>query len=330
MGFGITLHSMVLDDWQQRITAAHGRIRGLVLETPVEATREVVPELAQPVFFKLEHLQKTGSFKLRGATNRIMGLTPSQASAGVLASSMGNHGLGVAVAARAANVRAEIVLCTQVPPGKQELIRSHGAEVRIVGDDAVSAELAARRMAESTGRVYISPYNDPDVIAGQGTIAVELLRQVGKLDAVFVAVGGGGLVGGIGAYLKSVSPRTEVVACWPRNAPALYESLRHGAVIDVPEEPTLSESTAGGIEPNSVTLALGKQVIDRSVLVTEAEILAAMRRLRDTRGWIVEGAAGVALAALLRHPDEYSGKAVAIVLCGGNLSPRVRGALASA
>jgi len=136
--------------------------------------------------------------------------------------------------------------------------------------------------------------------------------------------------GGIGAYLKSVSPRTQIVGCWPKNAPALYECLRHGAVVDVPEEPTLSESTAGGIEPNSVTLALGKQVIDRSVLVTEAEILAAMRRLRDTRGWNVEGAAGVALAALLRHAAEYSGKAVAIILCGGNLSPRVRGQLASA
>ena len=320
----LTLALMDVIDWQRRVTEAYARIRELVIETPVEATRDVVPEVAQPVFFKLEQFQKTGSFKLRGAANRIAGLTPAQAKVGVLASSMGNHGLGVAVAARAADIRAEVYLCTQVPVEKQELIRSHGAEVRIVGADPLGAELAARRVSGITGRIYISPYNDPDVIAGQGTISVELVRQVGKLDAVFVAVGGGGLIVCIGGYLKAGSPQTQILRCWRSHAPALYECLKRGAVIDVPEEPTLSESTAGGIEPGAITLPLGQQVIDRSVLVTEEEILAAMRRLRDTRGWIVEGAAGVALAAFLRHAAEYAGKTVAIILCGGNLSPEAR------
>jgi threonine dehydratase len=312
------------DDWYRRVTQAHARIRDVIVETPVESTADVVPELAAPVIFKLEHLQRTGSFKLRGAANRIAVLTPAQVKAGVLASSMGNHGLGVAVAARAAGVSADVYLCQQVPEEKRERIRSQGAEVRVVGEDPLAAELAARRMSMVTGRPYISPYNDADVIAGQGTIAVELLRQVGKLDAVFVAVGGGGLISGVGAYLKSVSPQTQIVGCWPKNAPALYECLQRGTVVDVPEEPTLSESTAGGIEPGSVTLPLCQRVIDRSVLVTEDEIFSAMCRLRDARGWIVEGAAAVALAAFVRHAAEYAGKTVAIILCGGNLNPQVR------
>jgi threonine dehydratase len=193
-----------------------------------------------------------------------------------------------------------------------------------VGSTPLEAELAAREAAETSGKVFISPYNDYQVMAGQGTIAVELVQQNPALDAVFVAVGGGGLIGGIGAYLKSVSPQTEVVGCWPQNSPVLYESIKAGRILDVPEQPTLSESTAGGLEPGSVTLEIGKRVIDRSVLVSEDEILSAMRLVRDAKGWLMEGAAGVALAAFLQEPTRYAGKSVAVIICGGNVSPAVR------
>ena len=160
------------------------------------------------------------------------------------------------------------------------------------------------------------------MIAGQGTIAIELLKQLPNLDAVFVAVGGGGLIGGIAAYLKAAAAGTSrVVGCWPENSPVLLECLRAGRVIDVAEQPTISESTSGNLEPGSVTVGLCQGKIDRNALVTEAEIVAAIRLLLETEHWLVEGAAGVALAAYLKHKALYAGKCSAVVLCGRNLSP---------
>ena len=278
---------------------------------------------ANGVYLKLEHLQRTGSFKLRGASNKIALLTPEQAVRGVVAASNGNHGLGVAAAARFRGIDAEVFVSTHVSPAKARRIEAAGVRLRRAGDDPLTAELAARRAAEETGRVFISPYNDADVIAGQGTIALELHRQISTLDAIFAAVGGGGLIGGIGTYYKNASPRTEIVGCWPENSPVLYECLRAGRILDVVERPTLSESTAGNLEPESVTLECCRKTIDRGVLVSEDEILAAMRLMLETEHWLIEGAAAVAVAAYLKEAPRYEGRKVAIVLCGRNLSPDV-------
>jgi threonine dehydratase len=308
--------NQTLTGQEARARAAYERIRPLVRETPVEEFRE-------GVFLKLEHLQRTGSFKFRGASNKIGLLTPEQAAAGVITASNGNHGLGVAAAAQARGIAAEVFVSSHVSPAKARRIEALGAHVRAAGDNPLTAELAARRASEESGKVFISPYNDTDVMAGQGTIAVELYRQVPKLDAVLVAVGGGGLIGGMGSYLKAVSPETRIVGCWPENSPVMYECMRAGRVVDVPELPTLSESTAGGLEPESVTLDVCRRVIDRGVLVTEAEILAAMRLILETEHWVIEGAAAVAVAAYLKEPQRYQGKTVAIVICGRNVSPEV-------
>ena len=307
--------------WNQRILDAHHRIRSSVVETAVQDVSDLVPEHSLRLLFKMENLQQTGSFKLRGATNKILSLTPQQARNGVIAASNGNHGLGVAAAAKRAGIRAEVYVSAHVSPAKARRIEEYGVQLRRIGNDPLDAELAGRAAAREYGKTFISPYNDIEVMAGQGTIAVELLQQAPKLDAVFVAVGGGGLIGGIGAYMKWASPETEIVGCWPQNSRVLYESLKAGRILDVPEQPTISESTAGRLEPDSVTLGVCRQVIDRSVLVSEEEILAAMRRVRDAKGWLIEGAAGVALAAFLKHVHEYDGKTVAVVICGGNLSP---------
>ncbi len=306
---------------------AYSRIRNHLLETPVEDVSELFPETGTRVFFKMENLQETGSFKLRGASNKILSLTREQAAAGVIAASNGNHGLGVAAAAKKAGIAAEVYVSNHVSPGKAARIEALGATLHRAGSDPLDAELAARAAAEKSGKVFISPYNDTEVLAGQGTIAVELLKQVPQLDAVFVAVGGGGLIGGIGAYMKSASPAAEVVGCWPENSPVLYESIKAGRIVNVPESPTLSESTAGGLEENSVTLEICRNVIDCSALVSEDEILAAMRRVREAKGWLIEGAAGVALAAFLKTADRYKGNTVAIVICGGNLSEQVKARL---
>lgn len=305
------------------VEEAAQRIRAFVTETPAEPVPALVSGQSTELIFKLENLQQTGSFKLRGASNKILSLTPDQAAKGVIAASNGNHGLGVAAASQRAGVDAEVYVSSHVSPGKAQRIEEYGARIRRVGDDPLEAELAARAAAAAQGKVFISPYNDLEVMAGQGTIAVELQRQMPDIDAVFVAVGGGGLIGGIGAYLKSISPRIQVIGCWPENSKVLYESMRAGRIIEVPEQPTLSESTAGGLEPGSVTLDICRSVIDQSVMVSEDEILSAMQHVRAARGWLIEGAAGVAVAAFLKQAHEYADKAVVVVICGGNLSPEV-------
>jgi threonine dehydratase len=305
------------------VRAAHERIRSSVLETPVELVSGLFPGTTVHVYFKREDLQHTGSFKLRGATNKILSLTIQQSARGVIAASNGNHGLGVAAAARRAGVTAEVYVSSHVSPAKAQRIEQLGATIQRAGSNPLDAELAARAAAEQSGKVFISPYNDLEVMAGQGTIAVELLRQVPDMDAIFVAVGGGGLIGGIGAYLKHASPKTEIVGCWPQNSRVLYESIKAGCILDVPEDYTLSESTAGGLEPGSVTLDVCRNVIDRSVLVSEEEILSAIRRVRDAQGWIMEGAAAVAVAAFEKDAGRYAGKTVVVLICGGNVSPEV-------
>jgi len=308
--------------WRNRIEEAHGRIRNLVRQTLVVLIDDEPRAASARAFVKMEHLQKTGSFKLRGATNRILSLSPEEAARGVIASSTGNHGLAVAAAAAHRGIQAEVYVCSQVSPKKLRLIEEYGARIQIIGSTPLEAELAARAAAAEFGKTYISPYNDEHVVAGQGTVAIEIAEQVKGADAVYVAVGGGGLIGGMGAYLKTASPGTEIVGCWPENAPAMYECLRAGKIIEVEEEPTLSESTAGGVEPGSITFDLCRAVIDRSVLVTETEILDAMR-WAQRRGWEVEGASAVAIAAFFRDAPQLAGKTVVIVSCGGNTSPEV-------
>jgi len=309
---------------KQAILEAQQRIAPYVRETPLEWSDAV------GAYFKLESLQHTGSFKFRGASNKIARLSAGEAAKGVVTASNGNHGLGVAAAARARGIAAEVFVSSHVSPAKARRIASLGACIHPAGDDPLAAELAARRSAEESGRVFISPYNDPEVMAGQGTVAVELQRQMPELDAVYVAVGGGGLIGGIGAYLKEVSPRTEIVGCWPENSPVMFECLRAGAIVEVAERPTLSESTAGGLEAGSVTFDVCRRVIDRSVLVSEEEILAAMRLVLKEEHWVIEGAAGVAVAAFRKEAGRYEGKNAAVVVCGKNVSEVVGRRLFSA
>ena len=306
------------------IEAACSRIYGLVRQTAVvQLPSDSRIPASTRVYAKLEQLQITGSFKLRGATNKILSLSPEPAAAGVVTSSTGNHGLGVAAAAKFRGIDAEVFLSSKVPEAKWKKIESYGARIRKIGDDPLSAELAARAAARESARTYISPYNDWQVVAGQGTIAVELLRQTDSLDAVFIATGGGGLISGIGTYLRTHSPRTEVVGCWPENSRVLYESLLAGGIIEYPETYTLSESTSGGVESGSITFDLARTAMHRGVLVPEGAILDAMKWACQ-HGWRIEGSAGVALAAFFEEAASYEGKSVAIVFCGGNLSPEVQ------
>ncbi len=305
---------------QAAIRDAHLGIRPHVPVTPLALSAGLSSRLDCEVLLKCEHLQPTGAFKYRGATNRVRLLSPEQRSRGVITASTGNHGLAVARAGALAGVAVTVYVAQSAAAAKRAAISEQGARLVVVNGAVVEAEMTARRDAAAQGQVYISPYNDLAVVAGQGTAGIELAEQAPDLDAVFVAVGCGGLIGGIGAALRQFSPQTEIVGVWPENAPAMLRALEAGAIVDTPDLPTLSDGTAGAVEPGSITFPICQAVIDRRVTVSEREIAASMRLVAETDHWMVEGAAGVALAGLLRARADFRGRKVAVVLCGRNIA----------
>ena len=302
------------------IVAARERLRGHVRETPLERSLPLSERLAADVFLKLENLQHTGSFKVRGALHKLLGLTPEQRSRGVVAASSGNHGAGLAWSCRELDGRAIIYVPEHVSPTKVAMIRRYGAEVRFFGRDGLDTEQHARAAADAEGQAYVSPYNDLDVVCGQGTIGVEMAEQGGTLDAVYVAVGGGGLIGGIAAYLKRVMPAARVVGALPANSPVMAESVKAGRIVERESFPTLSDGTAGGIEADAVTFPICRALVDEWVLVSEQEIAQSMRRFVDEHHMLIEGAAAVAIAALERNAARHRGQRVGVVVCGANVS----------
>ena len=308
-------------DLAKQIIAAEKRIRPYVRETPLEYSYVLTKMTGSEVYLKLENLQITGSFKARGALNKIASLKNSKTK--IVTASTGNHGLGVANALSVVKKEGTIYLPRDASPAKVEAIRMRGIPVEFYGDNCEETERYVRALAEKTHQIYVSPYNDIEVLAGQGSIGMELYRQLPDMDCVFVSVGGGGLIGGIATILKSINPGLEVVGCLPENAPTMYECIKAGKIIDVPEKPTLSDGTAGGIEAGSITFEICQRYVDDYILVSEDEILAAMKIILLHHHLIIEGSAGVAVAAVLKAKEKYSGKKVAAIICGGNVSEAV-------
>jgi threonine dehydratase len=304
----------------ERIKRAHGAIRPQVSVTPLERSRLLSDALGCEVLLKAEHLQPTGTFKIRGATNKLHALGEEARRTGVITASTGNHGQAVARAGALAGVPVIVYVAASTTKSKMEAIKALGAELVVMEGNPLDAELEARRRAAQERRPYISPYNDLDVMAGQGTLGLELMEQAPQLDAVFITVGGGGLIGGTGTAIKQLRAQTRVVGVWPENSPCMLKALEAGQIIDVPESPTLSDSTAGAVEPGSVTFPVCQSVIDQTVTVSESEIAAAMRSIAAAEHWIVEGAAGAALAGLTKVADKFRGQKVAVVLCGRNIA----------
>jgi threonine dehydratase len=306
---------------QRAVDEAAQRIASHVRETPVERSLRFRRLTGCDVSFKLENLQHTGSFKVRGATNKLLSLAPEERDRGIVAASSGNHGLAVAWAARKLGVPCTVFVPEGASETKVAAMREHGADVRFHGDDTALSEARAREWAGENGLAYVSPYNDRWVVAGQGTVALELFGQVDGVDTVFVPVGGGGLVSGIAGYLKGVlGERVRVYGCQPENSAVMYESVKAGRVLDLPSKPTLSDGTAGGLEPGSITFEFCREYVDDWVLVSEEEIAEAMNLFMDAHHVMIEGAAGVSLAAFLKRQGEVRGRKAAVIVCGGNIS----------
>jgi threonine dehydratase len=302
------------------VAAAGARIRPYVLETPLEHSPALSELTGAVVFCKLENLQHTGSFKLRGVFNKLLTLDARERRRGIVAASTGNHGAAVAYAMAALQISGIVFVPEGASPPKIANIRRLGAEVRYFGLEGGATEVFARGYARENDMTYVSPYNDWDVIAGQGTIGAELDRQNQAVDVVVASLGGGGLISGIAGFLKSGRPGMHAIAASPSNSKTMIESVRAGRVIETQHLPTLSDATAGGVEEGAVTLDLCRRLVDDFVEVGEDEIKSAMRLFIETHHMLIEGAAGVAIAALLKSKPSLRGKIVAVVICGANIS----------
>ena len=299
------------------------RIADFVTRTPLSRSAGFSRDLSAEVYFKLENRQRTGSFKIRGATNRLLTLSEEQRSRGCVAASSGNHGAAVACAMQQLGITGIIFVPEHTSRAKVEKIRSYGGTVEFFGSDGLDTEQHAREYARQHGMFYLSPYNDEEVIAGQGTCGDEIIEDLPDVDIVFVAVGGGGLVAGVGAVLKSHNPGIRIVGCQPVASAVMMRSVEAGEILELPSEPTLSDGTAGGIEPDAITFALNQAVVDDWVEVDEEQIAAAMRRYMGSEKDVIEGAAGVAIAGMLERAADVAGKKVVVIICGGNVSDEV-------
>ncbi|WP_064692999.1 hydroxyectoine utilization dehydratase EutB [Rhizobium aegyptiacum] len=304
-----------LDD----IRAAAGRITGRVRVTAMAQSPSLSEIAGVPVHLKLEHQQRTGSFKLRGATNAVLSLSPAERARGVVAASTGNHGRALAYAAKAEGSVATICMSRLVPENKVSEIRRLGADVRIVGRSQDEAQQEVDRLVREEGLVMVPPFDHPAVVAGQGTLGLEVIEALQQVSTVLVPLSGGGLAAGVAAAIKGVNPKTEVIGLTMERGAAMKASLDAGEPVQVEELPSLADSLGGGIGlDNHVTFAMCRDLLDDVILLSEAEIAAGMRHAYAIEREIVEGAAAVGIAALLAGKVRADGPVVAI-LSGRNV-----------
>ncbi|MEO7728934.1 MAG: threonine ammonia-lyase [Burkholderiales bacterium] len=308
--------AVTLDD----VRAAAAVLREAIVETPCLHSRTLSEVTGAEVYLKFENLQFTAAFKERGALNKLLSLTAAQRSAGVIAASAGNHAQGVAYHARRLGIPAAIVMPRFTPHIKIERTRSHGAEVILHGDNFDAARGHADIIAAARGCVVVPPYDDEKIIAGQGTLALEMLAAWPQLDALIVPIGGGGLIAGIAIAAKAIKPGIEVVGVQTERYPSMVCALRG-------QDAQFGVSTiADGIavkSPGKLTLPVVRQLVDDIVLVDEGALEQAIVMLLEIEKTVVEGAGAAGLAALLAHPQRFTGKRVGLILCGGNIDPLV-------
>ena len=302
------------------VLASYSRSKNYIQKTPLNHSPSLSELISGEVYLKLENTQKTGSFKFRGAISKLTSLNSDQIKKGIVTASTGNHGAAVSLAMKMLDINGKIIVPKNIAHNKLLNIKRLGGIVEFYGKDCIESEFRAKEISKEIGSTYISPYNDPDIITGQGTIAIELDNQLNNIDEVIVSVGGGGLISGIGGYLNQVQPKAKIIACSPKNSCVMYESLNAGRILDLPSKKTLSDGTAGGVEEGSITFNICKEVIDDFILVRESEISLGVKNAIDNDHQLIEGSAGTAIAALIKKKQKLTGKRVVIVICGGNIN----------
>jgi threonine dehydratase len=315
------------------VLEARRRLRGIALHTPLEDSPALAAESgAAEVRLKLEMLQPTGSFKTRGAHNKVALIAAQQPDAELVTASSGNHGIAVATAAARHGMRLTVLVGASVSPAKLERLRaleSDSCVVEIYGRDSDDAESEARRRDTEGIAVYVPPYHDPDVIAGQGTIGAEILDEWPACDAIVVPIGGGGLISGIGLWAKAVRPGLRLVGVQPSASPPMYAYLESNSTKPMPIAPTLADGVAGNIERDSITWKMCRQLVDEVVLVDEVQIADAMRWAIEMHHLVVEGSGALGIAALRAGLGGLGGRHLAVVLTGRNVDGEtIRGILA--
>ncbi len=305
---------------KKEVLEAERRIRPHIRETPIEPSPFLNQAGQCEVFLKLENLQITGSFKLRGATNKLLSLSREDRERGVVTASTGNHGTAFAHITNKIGCRGTIYLPFNTDQAKVEGLRIYDVDVKFYGNDCVQSETQARRAAEKSNLIYISPYNDLKIIGGQGTVGIELERQIKDMDAILVPVGGGGLISGIAGYLKSIDPNIEVIGCQPENSAVMFESIKAGHIVEMESKPTISEGTAGGIEQGAITLDICQRHVDEFICVTEEEIKKAIVMIMENHSLLIEGAAALSVASFIKMKERFKDKTVVLILSGSRIS----------
>ncbi len=297
---------------------ARKRVQKWARHTPLEYSPPLSEETDAKVYLKLENQQVTGSFKIRGATNKILLLSEEQRNRGVVTASSGNHAQGLGYAAKQLEVKTKIVVPERTPNVKIDAIRKYGVELIIEGDEYMDSERLARRIEAEEGMTFISAYNDIDLIKGQGTVALEMIEEQPQLDTILIPVGGGGLASGISTVYKQATD-AEIIGVQSETSPVMYECVKKGYIHDIPLEDTYAEGLHGGLEEGSVSFPICRDNIDDWVILSEREILAAIKYMLHESHMLVEGAGAVGVAALLAEPSRWNGKQIGVVISGGNL-----------
>jgi threonine dehydratase len=295
------------------IALARYRIARHLAPTPLEAA----PGLGEHVWLKLENANRTHSFKVRGALNALLALDDAARARGIVTASSGNHAHGLAYAAHVVGVRAKILMPTHTPGRKVAGVQRYGAEAVLFGDNYDQTEAEGRRIERDEGLTFVSPYNDPQVVAGNGTVGLEIVDELPQVERVIVPASGAGLISGVAIAVKALRPSAEVIGVNAESAPALYNLFYNTTNPQVWD--TLAEALSGEIEAGSITRDLSRQYVDRVILVSEQAIADAMRWMIEEQGWIVEGGGAVGLAALRSGVIPSDGRPTAVVVSGGNV-----------
>jgi threonine dehydratase len=301
------------------VKAAQELLRGVARVTPVVTARWLTDKVGGPVYLKLENFQRAGSFKIRGAYTRMSGLSADERSKGVVAASAGNHAQGVALAGRLLKIPVTVFMPQGAPLPKVAATRGYGADVRFAGVSVESAMIAAKEFAAETGAVLIHPYDHPDVVAGQGTIGLEILEQVPEFATVVVCTGGGGLLAGIALAIRDARPDVTIVGVQAENASAYVASLDAGEPVAVPPKGTMADGIAIA-RPGDVDFPIVRDLVDRVVTVDEEQLSRALLLLLERNKIVVEPAGAAAVAAVLAHPEDFTPPVVCTV-SGGNVDP---------